>query len=267
MVNGHQSPFGQQLKHWRKVRKLSQLDLALDADVSARHICFVETGRSRPGRDMVLRLAETLDLPLRDRNALLTAAGFGPAFAEHNLSAGEMAPLRRALDHLLRSHEPFPAMVIDRLWNVVLANETATSMFPGMDGTPGAAPPNAIETLLGPGPYRTMVENWGEIANHALGRLRLEVAHSGGDPELSALLERAVALIGDALVAEAEPEVYPAIVSTRIRMGDVVLSTFATVARFGTAQEITANELRVEHIFPADDVTEAFFRNRPRAAA
>ena len=151
------SPFGRQLKSWRRVRRVSQLDLGLMAEVSPRHVCFVENGRARPSRAVVLRLAESLELPLRDRNALLLAAGFAPAFTEGGLTDATLAPVRRAIGYALDNHEPFPAFVIDRLWNVVMANRAASMMFPGVS-QPGARV-NAMRMLFEPGPLRDMVEN------------------------------------------------------------------------------------------------------------
>lgn len=258
MTGAAPSPFGRQLKSWRRVRRVSQLDLGLMAKVSPRHVCFVENGRARPSRAVVLRLAESLELPLRDRNALLLAAGFAPAYGEGKLSDRALAPVHKALGTMLDNHDPFPAFVIDRLWNVVLANRAAGMVFPGL-GAPGGSV-NAIRMFFEPGPLREMVENWEEVARAMLLRLRREAAHAGDDPELNELIEEAASYIeGGKRLEESEFTAGP-MMATRFRLGGRTLSTISTVASFGTALDVTVNELRIEMVFPADEETEAFFR-------
>ena len=252
------SPFGRQLKSWRRVRRVSQLDLGLMAEVSPRHVCFVENGRARPSRAVVLRLAESLELPLRDRNALLLAAGFAPAYSEGELEDTALAPVQKAIGTMLDNHEPFPAFVIDRLWNVVLANRAASAMFPGV-GQPGTTV-NAMRMLFEPGPLRDMVENWEELARATLLRLRREAVRAGADPELDELIEEAASHVEGASRLEESEFTRGPMMPTRIRMGERVLSTISTVASFGTALDVTVNELRIELVFPADEATEEFFR-------
>jgi transcriptional regulator with XRE-family HTH domain len=253
------SPFGRQLKSWRRVRRMSQLDLGLMAEVSPRHVCFVENGRARPSRAVVMRLAESLELPLRDRNALLLAAGFAPAYSEGELSDAALAPVQRAIGYVLDNHEPFPAFVIDRLWNVVMANRAASMMFPGVS-EPGKTV-NAMRMLFEPGPLRAMVENWDELARATLLRLRREAARAGADPELNELIEEAAAHVEGGSQLEESEFSYGPMMPTRIRMGERVLATISTVASFGTALDVTVNELRIELVFPADQETEGFFRD------
>ncbi|TPV96261.1 MAG: helix-turn-helix transcriptional regulator [Myxococcales bacterium FL481] len=248
------SPFGQQLKHWRRLRGMSQLDLAHRAEVSPRHVSFVETGRSRPSSDMVLRLADSLDVPLREQNDLLRAAGFGPAFAERELEASDMAGVRRIVRRMLLQHEPFPAFVIDRYWDIVDANAAARRMFPE-----AGTSPNAIETFLGPGMYRQIVENWADVAWATFARLRREATTSGSDPRLAALLARAETLMADAPAPAKHVHADAPAIATRLRAGDAVISTISTIASFSTARDVTLDELRIELVFPADEAAEAFF--------
>ena len=265
MAGAAATPFGRQLKSWRRVRRVSQLDLGLMAEVSPRHVCFVENGRARPSRAVVLRLAESLELPLRDRNALLLAAGFAPAYGEGKLSDRALAPVHRALGYMLENHDPFPGFVIDRLWNIVLANRAASLMFPGV-GTPGKTV-NAIRMFFEPGPLREMVENWEEVARATLLRLRREAARAGDDPELNALIEETAAYVGVGTRPEETEFTAGPMMPTRIRMGERTLSTISTVASFGTALDVTVNELRIEMVFPADEETEAFFHRLVTPAA
>jgi len=175
--------FGTHLKDWRRARRLSQLDLALMADVSARHVSFLETGRARPSRDMVLRLARTLEVPLKERNDLLSAAGFAPAYRARDLSDAELTPLRHAIEHLLAGHDPYPAYVLDRTWDLVDANVGARRLLGGLlpADAPADARPNMVRLLLKPGPLRDAMVNWDEVARLTLLRLRREVRDTGGD--------------------------------------------------------------------------------------
>ena len=175
------------LRDWRQRRRLSQLDLAVDAEVSARHLSFVETGRSRPSRELVLHLAEHLDVPLRERNALLLAAGFAPTYRATPLDADEMTPVRRSLDAILAGHEPFPAVVVDRHWDLVTANSAAlTVLTDGVDAALLAPPANALRITLHPDGLAPRIANLAEWAEHILARLDREVAVSG-DEQVAAL--------------------------------------------------------------------------------
>src|SRR5262245_13420592 len=195
MVDTYARPtaFGRHLRAWRRQRGVSQLELSLRAEVSQRHLSFIETGRSRPRAEVVHRIAQALDIPLRERNAMLAAAGLGPSYPELPLAAAPVAPFRDAIERLLRAHEPFPAIVIDRWWDVVAANRAATRMLP----LPDEGTVNALDLFVGPGSLRDAIENFAEVGATFLHRLRREVADGGPDPRLEALLGRAEALMRD----------------------------------------------------------------------
>ncbi len=256
--------FGEALKTWRTRRHLSQLDLALDANVSARHISFLETGRARPSREMVLQLARTLDLPLRARNELLEQAGFRRAFAETGLDASALAPIRAALDHMLRSHMPYPALICDRYWTLIDANPAAHSLLSPLLG--GGSERNIARMLASNPAAREVIENWDEVIGDFASRLKLEAGRSGGDPILNALLQ----LVGSAAPARSdENSSAQPFISVRLRLGATRLSMLSMLAEFGTPRDITISDLRIELFYPADQATEAFFRqtcNRTTAA-
>ncbi len=251
------TPFGQALRAWRKQRGFSQLELAVNAQSTPRHISFLETGRSRPGESMVLRLAECLDLPIRDRNALLQSAGLPPAFEEHDLNDEDLRPYRLAVEALLDRHDPYPACALDPLGRVVLVNRAARALWPGiMDLTPE----QSVDAFLGPGPGRDSIENFAEVSWAAVDRMRHE-ANRTQDPRLAQLLERALKHLEGVPRPEragASPEASP-VISPSLRVGDQIIRTFVTVMRFETAREITMSELRVELVFPLDDGAKQFF--------
>jgi transcriptional regulator with XRE-family HTH domain len=248
---------GELLREWRQRRRLSQLDLAVTAEVSARHLSFVETGRSRPSRELVLHLAEQLEVPLRDRNALLLAAGYAPVYGERPLDDHEMQPVREALGRIVRSHEPFPAIVVDRRWDVVVANDSATAVI--VDGvSPDLLTPpiNALRVSLHPDGLAPRIVNLGEWATHLLQRLDRQIAASG-DSELIALATELRAYPGVHVGHDASDVAERLFVPLVIRSGDDVLRFFSTVATFGTALDITVAELAIESFFPADTPTAA----------
>ena len=248
------TPFGQSLRRWRRTRGLSQLELSLRAQTSARHLSFLETGRSRPGEDMVCRLAESLDLPLRDRNDLLRTAGFSAIWPEHALGEAPMAPYRRIVRHMLEQHEPFPAFVVDRWWRVVDANAGAAA-FLGQLGAHGAHF-DFIDAL--DGPLRAQLDNWDEVAWHGLYRLRRETSAAGGDERLERMLGRMEELLADVPVPPVDPA--SPLVCPRVTIGGQTLRFVGTIARFGSAVDVTLSELRVELMFPADDATATCMR-------
>lgn len=258
---GDRAPLGTLLRDWRQRRRLSQLDLALEAGVSARHLSFLETGRSKPSREMVLHLAEELDVPLRERNRLLLAAGFAPAYAERTIDAPELEPVREALDLVLGGHEPFPALVVDRWWNLVAANRPVALLTAGV--APGLLEPpaNVLRLSLHPDGLAPRIANLGEWRAHLLGRLRREVALTA-DPALTALLEELSAFPGGGPFEPpgAEPGIA---VPLRVRGERGELSFFSTVATFGTAIDVTVAELSIEAFFPADAETAAALRALP----
>lgn len=248
------SGVGPLLRDWRVRRRLSQQELALDAGVSARHLSFVETGRSRPSADMVLHLAEQLEVPLRDRNALLLAAGHAPAYAEHDLDAPELAGVRETMERLLRAHEPAPAIVVDRHWELVAGNRTVGLLIEGVDPELLAPPLNVLRITLHPGGLAPRIENLAELRPHLLDRLRAQAVFTG-DPALTALHDELAAYPGPDRVAEAAagPEIA---VSLTLREADGTrLQFITTLATFGIAAEVTASELAIETFFPADAAT------------
>ncbi|WP_205315099.1 helix-turn-helix domain-containing protein [Nonomuraea lactucae] len=260
----HEESFGDLLRSWRQRRRVSQLDLAIEAGVSARHISFLETGRARPSREMVMRLAGELEVPLRHRNRLLVTAGFAPVFPEREVRAPEMRAVRQALDKILAGHEPYPALVVDAGWNLVAAN-AAAAMF--MDGVPAELleePVNVMRLSLHPDAMGGRLANLAEVRAHLLHQLR-------GQAEASA--HGALAELHDELAAYTYPGVDlnvahvpgPAdiLVPLRIRHGDRILSMFTTIATFGTPLDVTVSELAIETFWPNDEETAAAFRRGP----
>jgi transcriptional regulator with XRE-family HTH domain len=253
---GTSSPFGRLLRHWRARSGVSQLALAEQAATTARHVSFLETGRSRPGRELVLRLAAALDVPIRERNAMLAAAGLAPAYPAHDLDDEAMRPVRFVLERLLKSHEPYPAWVVGRGLRFLVANRGAEALFPGMCAL---SPETIVDLWFGPGPFRDVVENWQDVVWAGIAGLRREAARTG-DPALLALARRAEAHAGG--VPPAEPDAFPEllVICPRLKIGDTTVRTISTVMRFDTAVEVTLSELRVEMMFPADEASAAFFR-------
>jgi transcriptional regulator with XRE-family HTH domain len=248
-------PVGELLRQWREHRRLSQLELSIQADVSTRHLSFVETGRSRPSRDMVLHLADELELPLRERNQLLLAAGFAPVYAESTLDEPRMAAVRAAVRQVLTAHEPFPAVVVDRHWNMVDANATIALFLTDVAPHLLAPPVNVLRVSLHPRGLAPRIVNLGEWRAHLLGRLRRQVALAR-DPDLSHLYEELSAYPCDQPEPEVElPGPGDVVVPLRIRHSDGELAFFSTVATFGTPLDITVAELVIESFFPADPGT------------
>lgn len=247
--------FGTMLRSWRANRRISQLDLASAAGVSSRHLSFMETGRSRPSREMVVHLAEQLDVPLRERNSLLTAAGFAPLYRETPLSAPEMDQARAAIDLVVQSH-PYPAIAVDRHWDVVNANEQALTLVGDVDPALLDPPLNVYRVSLHPGGLRSRVANFDEYAHHLLARLQHEVSMSA-DEDLAGLLNEMQGYV-DVPKAAAWAPAANVLLPMRIRVGDRVLSYMSTISVFGTPVDITLAELAVEMFFPADADTAAF---------
>ena len=259
------SPFGRALRRWRALRGMSQLDLALEADSSARHLSFIETGRAQPSRAMVLRLAEALDLPLRERNLLLTAAGYAPAFRETPLDAAAMAGVRRAVDLMLAKHEPYPALVMDRRFDLVAVNRAAARLVALMGGADsgGASPdrpPNLLRLMLAPGGLRRHVVDWPAAARYLVARARRELTGAGADEAMLALCEEVLGypdIPAGAALAEPGGEAPPPVLAVAFERDGLRLAWFSTITTFGTPQDVTLEELHIEHLFPADDATEA----------
>jgi transcriptional regulator with XRE-family HTH domain len=254
---------GPLLRSWRRRRRLSQLDLALEAGVSARHLSFVETGRSRPSAEMVLHLAGQLDVPLRERNALLLAAGYAPAYAERPLDAPEMTPVREAIDRVLAGHEPHPALVVDRQWELIAANRGLGVLLDGVAPELLEPPVNVLRVALHPDGMAARTANLGEWRAHILERLGRHAALSG-DPALSTLLGELSAYPGPE-----PPEARPGdeiAVPLRLRTPDGELGFLSTISTFGTAVDITVAELSIESFFPTDARTADVMRAHVAAA-
>jgi transcriptional regulator with XRE-family HTH domain len=255
---------GSLLREFRERRRMTQLELALDAGVSARHLSFVETGRSKPGREMLLRVAEQLGVPFRERNQLLLAAGHAPAFPERALEDPELAGVREALELILRGHEPYPALVVDRYWNLVTANAPMAALAAAAIDPALLEPPvNAMRAGLHPQGLARVVLNLGEVRAYFVGRLRRQVALTG-DPKLAALLAEVEGYPAPAYERDPAEEAAAGHIVTplvRVRAPDGrELAFFATVATFGTAVEVTTSELSIELAFPADAATAEALR-------
>ena len=245
---------GAQLRAWRSRRRLSQLDLALDAEISARHLSFLETGRSRPSRGMLLRLADRLAIPARDRNLLLVAAGFAPALPERALDDPALTAARRAVELVLKAHEPFPALAVDRHWQLVAANAGVAPLLVGAAPHLLVPPVNVLRLSLHPEGVAPRIENLGEWRAHILHRLEAQVAASG-DPVLAALLTELRAYPGGA--SRGEDGYGGVAVPLRLRAGQGVLSFLSTTTMFGTPIDVTLAELAIEAFLPADEATAA----------
>lgn len=261
--------FGTLLKAWRSARKLSQLELSLEAGVSQRHISFLESGRATPSREMILQLAETLQVPLREQNRLLNAAGFSALYRQRSLDDADMIAVRQALDLTLAHHEPFPALVMDRCWNLVRGNDAATAMLGLMGDTdtmwqavdPGGSM-NIMRLSFHPAGMQPLLRNWEAAATHLLCRLQREVADDPTNTGLREVFEEVRGYPGiprnwESVVWTQPP---PPILALELASGDLQLNIFSMLSTFGTAQDITAAELRIESFFPRDDATADFFR-------
>jgi transcriptional regulator with XRE-family HTH domain len=260
------APVGELLKDWRTRRRLSQLDLSNQATVSARHLSFVETGRSKPSRELVLHLAEHLDVPLRERNALLHAAGYAPVYRETPMDDADMAPVRAAIETVLRSHEPFPALVVDRLHHVLYANDTAERLFVSRVAPHLLTQPvNALRATLHPDGLAKDIVNLAELSAHLLAGLDREVAASA-DPLLAELAAELRTYPG---VAEGGPSTVASqlFVPMVLRSDEGELRFFSTITTFGTPLDITTAELALEAFFPADDATANALSPRRRSGA
>jgi transcriptional regulator with XRE-family HTH domain len=251
---------GELLRGWRNRRRISQLDLALEAGVSARHLSFVETGRAQPSRELLLKLAEHLEIPLREQNALLLAAGYAPVFGETPLDEEEMTPVRRALDAILSGHEPYPAVIVDRQWEIVAANRPAQILLDGVSEELTAPPANALRITLHPDGMAPRILNFPEWSAHLLTRLHRQALLSQ-DPALAELKRELLSFPGVEPHSGAVDPAEMLFVPLRLRLPDgPELSLFSTLATFGTALDITLEELSIESFFPADEATDAYLR-------
>jgi len=263
------SAVGGLIRQWRERRRLSQLTLALDAEISARHLSFLETGRANPSRDMVLLLARVLEVPPRGRNELLLAAGYAPVYHERGLDAPEMAQVRRALQFTLRQQEPYPALVVDGRWNILMSNEGATRLM-GLFLDPAEAatlgPPNALRLFYHPRGMRPFIVNWQATAGALIQWLHRDTLR--GRPETARLLDELLSYpdVPKAwrtldLDAPAAP-----FLAVELAKDDLHLTFFSTLTSLGVPYDITLDELRVECFFPADEGSEALMRRLAREA-
>ncbi len=252
--------FGPLLRHWRLARRMSQLALAAEAEVSARHLCFLETGRARPSREMVQRLAGVLDVSLGDRNAMLLAAGYAPAYGERNLQAPELEHVRRALEFVLGQQEPYPAIVVDGGWNTVMGNQAARRIF-GLFREPPALPPgragNAMHAVCHPGGLRRFIVNWEEFAGPLIQTIHREAA-GGANPAAARLRDELLAYPGmPSRWRIPDPHApVPPVLTMRLRKGDVSLAFFSTLTTLAIPRDVMLEQLRIECFFPADRATE-----------
>lgn len=246
-------PLGEQIRHWRQQRRLSQMELALDAEISTRHLSFIETGRAQPSREMVLLLAEQLEVPLRERNAMLLGAGYAPVYSERPLDDPQLAPARRAVELVLKGHAPFPALAVDRHWHMVAANAAVAPLLEGVAGFLLEGRVNVLRLSLHPEGLAPRILNLGEWRGHLLERLRRQ-AWLTSDPALAALL--------DELCGYPSAEGSGALdgfgdVAVPLRLDSPLgeLRFFSTTTVFGTPRDVTLDELAIEAFFPADEAT------------
>jgi transcriptional regulator with XRE-family HTH domain len=262
----NEASFAARLRSWRERRAMSQLALAVEAEVSQRHVSFLELGRTQPSREMVLRLAAVLDVPLREQNALLLAAGFAPVWRERALGAPELAVVDRALDFMLAQQEPYPAFVVDRRWNLLRANQ-AGQRFVGFltDTRPQApdpaSPVSLADALLAPDALRPLIANWREVALYFVRSVRAD-ALADGSGETGALLTRLLAYpdvrgLAQTLAIEERQE---PVLAMHFVKGGASLKLFTTIATLGTPQDVTLQEIRIECFFPADAETAETFK-------
>jgi len=256
---GNEHPLGDLLRQWRAARRMSQMDLALEAGISTRHLSYVETGKARPSRELVALLAGALDMPMRDRNALLVVAGYAPGYRETPLSDPQMALMRRAIDCILAQHEPYPAFVVNRHWDVLMTSQGLLRVFGWLRD--GAQPNgNIMRQVFDPADMRPFVENWEEVAGDLIGHLHHEAAT---DKTSRALLDEVLAYPDvPARWEHRELGATPLpLMTVTFRKGDRRLTFFSTLTTFGTSRDITLEELRIECMYPADDETAAFCRS------
>jgi transcriptional regulator with XRE-family HTH domain len=253
------------LRQWRQRRGASQLVLATESDVSTRHLSYLETGRSTPSREMVVRLCEALDIPLRERNALLEAAGFAAVYAETDLAAPEMGAVNRIVDFLLERHAPYPAILMDRCWNILRLNSATGAVlgvFGGNTEPFRTQPLNLLRITLHPDGLQRYLVNFEEVAYELLAGLARATARSGDAPELAALELELRSLPGvEGCVPAVDPARAPVVaLPLHVKKDDIELRFFSAITVMASAQDVTVEELRIESLMPADDATDAWVR-------
>lgn len=262
------SDFASALRYWREKRSFTQLRLSAESGISQRHISFLESGRSQPSKEMVLKLGIVLDVPLRQRNVMLLAAGFAPAYQERNLSDPELHSVKQALDFMLQQQAPYPALVVDRLWNLVMPNGPAATMIRWLLGMPEQQPIprdgqiNVARLMLDPAGLRPYIPNWNEVCGDMLHWIQREAMSDGPGSEATRLLEELTAFDGIATATRTpnlDARALPFLPVT-LKKGSVLLNLFTTIATLGTPHDVTVHELRIESFFPADAATAEWFK-------
>jgi len=254
------SDYAAAMRYWRGKRGFSQLRLATESGISQRHISFLESGRSQPSRDMILKLGIVLDIPLRQHNVMLLAAGYAPAYQERNLSDPEMQAVKQALDFMLRQQAPYPALVVDRLWNLVMSNDPAGKMIHWLLGGPPASG-NVLRLMLDPDGLRPYIVNWEDVSADVLQWIQREAMSDGPGSEATMLLEDLLAIPGvraASIVPNLDRRALPFLPFT-VRKDGVELNLFTTITTLGTPHDVTLHELRMEAFFPADEATAEWF--------
>jgi len=260
------SSFGNLLRQWRSTRKLTQLALAEEAEVSTRHISFMETGRSKPSREMVLVLASVLELPLRDRNALLLAAGYAPAYHEGNLDAPEMRPVVRALKFMLAQANPYGAVVLDGAWDILMSNDAATRFTQRLVRDPAtllaAGNLNMLRLLFHPAGIRHAIVNWEDVARSTIGRVHRDLHHRADDRRMAALLDEVLTYPDVPRdFRQLDLSEHPSLlIDVHFRHEEFEARTFSTITTLGTAQDVTLQEIAIEVFFPSDDASDAVMK-------
>lgn len=261
------SDFATALRYWRGKRGASQLKLSVDTGISQRHLSFLETGRAAPSRALILKLGLVLDIPLRQRNAMLLAAGFAPAYRERSLSDPELAAVMQALDFMLAQQAPYPALVVDRLWNLVMANEPAARMMRFFLGMPANSPiprdgsVNVLKLTLDPDGLQRHLLNWEDVCTDLLQWVQREAMGDGPGSEANTLLDELMAFPGIAGAASQpnlDRRTLP-FLPVQLRKDEVTLNLFTTITTLGTPHDVTVHELRLESFFPADAASRAWF--------
>lgn len=259
-------PIGDLLREWRQRRRLSQLDFAVEAEISSKHLSFLETGRSRPSRDMLLKLTELLEVPLRERNTLLIAAGFAPMFTERKLDDPSLQAAREAMEMVLKGHEPYPAIAIDRHWTLMAANRAVAPLLSSVSTELLQPPVNVLRLSLHPDGLAPRIVNLGQWRTHLFARLRRQIDTSA-DPVLVALLQELSSYPAPAIESGSVESdgTHAFVVPLRFASSVGVLSFISTTTVFGTPMDVTLSELALEAFFPADAATATALRQLPLA--
>jgi transcriptional regulator with XRE-family HTH domain len=252
-------PVGRLLRDWRERRRITQFDLALRAEVSARHLSFIETGRSQPTSEMILRLAQHLNVPLRERNVLLLSGGYAPHFSAHSLADPPMSAVHEAIEHVLAAHQPFPAVVIDAQWDLVAANDAVALLTEGAAATLLEPPVNVLRLSLHPSGMAARIVNLPEWRAHLLERLERDIELTA-DHGLIALRTELAAYPGPR--AATRPDTRAILIPMRLRVPGAMLSLFSTTTVFGTPRDVTLAEMAIESFYPADATTAEYFTSR-----